>query len=95
MPERRASVTRLSVRLRPGASRDELTGFRDGILLARVCAPPVDGRANRALCRLVAEAAGVAPSRVKVVRGSHSREKTLEIDGLDAAALEAALRRLD
>ena len=95
MPERRASVTRLSVRLRPGASRDELTGLRDGVLLARVCAPPVDGRANRALCRLVAEAAGVAPSRVKVVRGSRSREKTLEVEGLDAAALEAALRRLD
>ena len=50
------------VRLQPRASRNELSGMRDGVLIARVTAPPVDGRANAALCKLIAGQAGVAPS---------------------------------
>ena len=74
--------------------RDELAGFRDdGVLLARISAPPVDGRANDALCRLIAKAAGVAPSRVAVVRGERSRDKVVRVEGVDADALRAALGR--
>ncbi|MFP5363846.1 MAG: DUF167 domain-containing protein [Thermoleophilia bacterium] len=85
------SSARISVRLQPRASRDELTGVRDGVLIARVRAPPVDGKANAALCRLVARAAGVAPSRVSIVRGESSRQKLLRVDGIDAATLLQAL----
>ena len=60
-------------------------------MLIRVTAPPVDGRANDALCRLVAKAAGVAPSRVQVVRGHTARDKVLRIEGVEPAALRAAL----
>lgn len=82
----------LTVRLQPRASRDEITGIRDdGVLIARVSAPPVDGRANDALCKLIARAAGVAPSRVSVVRGARSREKVVRVDEIDDAALRAAL----
>jgi uncharacterized protein YggU (UPF0235/DUF167 family) len=80
---------RLSVRLQPRASRTDLGGVRDGILIARVTAAPVDGKANAALCKLVARAAGVAPSRV--VRGESSRQKVLRVEGIDEAALWAAL----
>jgi uncharacterized protein YggU (UPF0235/DUF167 family) len=80
------------VHLRPRASRDELLGIRDGVLLARVSAPPLEGRANGALCRLVARAAGVAPTRVSVIRGERSREKLLRVEGVDQAALEDSLR---
>ena len=59
--------------------------------MIRVTAPPVDGRANEALCRLVAKRAGVAPSRVTVVRGHTAREKTLDVDGIETAPLRAAL----
>jgi uncharacterized protein YggU (UPF0235/DUF167 family) len=51
----------------------------------------VDGRANDALCRLVAKKAGVAPSRVKLVKGHTARDKTLDADGVDIAVLRAAL----
>jgi len=57
----------------------------------RVTAPPVDGRANDALCRLVAKAAGVAPSRVRVIRGHSARDKVLEVEGVEARELRAAL----
>jgi uncharacterized protein (TIGR00251 family) len=79
------------VRLQPRASRSEITGERDGALLVRVTAPPVDGRANAALCALLADTAGVAPSRVAVVRGLTSRDKVVRVDGVDEAALRSAL----
>jgi uncharacterized protein len=65
--------------------------MRSGALLARVTASPVDERANRALCRLIAKHAGVAPSRVTIVRGSHGRDKLVELAAVDAAALNATL----
>jgi len=54
-------------------------------------APPVDGRANAALCALVARAAKVAPSRVCVVRGHASRDKVVRVEGVAQDALRAAL----
>ncbi len=82
---------RIEVRLSARASRDQIGGFRDGRLLARVTAPPVDGRANRALCRLIAGRADVAPSRVTVVRGQRSRDKLISVEGIDEALLRRAL----
>ncbi len=79
------------VRLQPRSSREEVVGIRDGVVLARVSAPPVDGSANRALCRLIARQVGVAPSKVTVLRGQRSRNKLIEVQGIDSAALEAAL----
>ena len=79
-------MTDLTVRLTPRGGRDALTGVReDGVILARVSAPPADGQANAALCRLLAKALGVAPSRVSIVRGRSTREKVVRVDGLDAA----------
>jgi uncharacterized protein (TIGR00251 family) len=84
---------RIVVRLQARAHRDELVGVRDGVLLARVSAPPVDGRANRALCRLIARRAGVAASRVTIVRGERSRNKLVRVDGVDRSTLNDALRQ--
>jgi uncharacterized protein YggU (UPF0235/DUF167 family) len=68
-----------------------VVGERAGAVVIRVTAPPVDGRANDALCRLVAAAAGVAPSRVTIVRGHAARDKVVRVEGVDGAALRAAL----
>jgi len=66
-------------------------GERAGAVVIRVSAPPVDGKANDALCRLVAKAAGVPPSRVRVVRGHTARDKVLDVEGVEPAALRSAL----
>ena len=76
----------IQVRLQPRASRDEIVGWRDDKLVVRVAAPPVDGAANRALCKLLARAAGVAPSRVSVVRGERGRDKLVRLDGVTGDA---------
>jgi uncharacterized protein (TIGR00251 family) len=81
----------LHVRLQPRARRDEVVGERAGAVVIRVTAPPVDGRANAALCAFVARAAGVAPSRVSVVRGHSSRDKVVRVEGGDETTLRAAL----
>jgi uncharacterized protein len=85
------SKSRISVRVRAGAHRDEVVGVVDGVLLVRVAAPAHEGRANRALCRLLAERLAVAPSRVAIARGGRSREKLVEVDGIEQENANRAL----
>jgi uncharacterized protein (TIGR00251 family) len=84
-------MTDVTVRLQPRARRDEVVGERAGAIVIRVTAPPVDGKANAALCAFVARAAGVPPSRVSVVRGQTSRDKVVRVDGVDEEILKQAL----
>jgi uncharacterized protein (TIGR00251 family) len=81
----------LSIRLQPRARRAAVGGARAGAIVIRVTAPPVDGKANAALCAFVARAAGVSPSRVSVVRGQTSRDKVIRVDGVSAETLRTAL----
>jgi uncharacterized protein len=86
-------MAELRVRLQPRARRDEVVGERAGAVVIRVTAPPVDGRANDALCRLIAKRAGVAPSNVSVVRGHGARDKVVRVEGIEEPALRALLLR--
>ena len=81
----------LPVRVQPRAKRSEVVGERDGAVVIRIAAPPVDGKANAALCRFVAEAVGVPRRAVTVVRGESARDKVLRIDGLAEADVRRAL----
>lgn len=84
-------MARIAVRVQPRARRDEIAGERDGALLVRVTAPPVEGKANDAVRRLLAKRLGIAPGRVSVVRGGSSRDKLVEIDGMDEGTARRAL----
>lgn len=81
----------IAVRLIPRARVDAVAGERNGVLLVRVTAPPVDGRANVALCRLIAKRAGIGVRGVSIIRGAASREKVLRVDGMNAEDLRRAL----
>lgn len=80
----------IEVKVTPRASRDEVVGFRDDVLALRVTAPPVDDKANQAVIKLLAKRAGVAKSRVRIVRGARGRRKLVEI----AAANQEVRQRL-
>ena len=72
---------RFGVRLTPRAGRDEVLGVDEsGTLLARVTAPPVDGAANEALIRLLAQELGVARSSVVITSGVTARVKRLRVE---------------
>jgi uncharacterized protein len=85
------ALAEIPVRLQPRAKRQEVVGERSGAIVIRVTAPPVDGKANAALCALVAKAAGVPGSHVQVVRGHTARDKVLRVEGRSAEEVRAAL----
>ena len=72
----------ISVRVSPGAARDEITGLKDGVWQVRVKAPPVGGKANRALLGLLGKAFDLAPGSLVIVKGQTSRYKTVVVNGL-------------
>jgi uncharacterized protein YggU (UPF0235/DUF167 family) len=82
----------LTVRLQPRARRNAIVAERDGVLRVSVAVAPVDGRANAALCALIAKRAGLAGGRVSVIRGERSRDKVVRVEGLAPGELRRALR---
>jgi uncharacterized protein YggU (UPF0235/DUF167 family) len=80
---------RIAVRLTPRGGSDRVDGVDDdGTLRVRVAAPPVDGAANEALCRLLARELGIPRRSVRVVTGEAGRRKGVEVD-VDPAKLAA------
>ena len=73
---------RIAIKVVPGAKREEIVGPLGDRLKERVAAPPEDGKANKAVCRVIAAALGVKAGAVSVVVGRSSPEKTLRIEGL-------------
>ena len=72
------------MRVKPRGSRDAVEGVADGAPGGlRVTAPPVEGRANAAVERRVADALGVPKGRVSVVVGATAREKVVRVEGLE------------
>jgi uncharacterized protein (TIGR00251 family) len=84
-------IGHVNVRVQPRARRTEVAAVRGDVVVIRVAAPPLDGRANEAVCGLVAELAGVPRRRVSVIRGERSRDKLLRVEGVGDVALLAAL----
>lgn len=91
MTDTRTGV-RIDLHVTPRSSRTSVGGFREGRLVVRVTAPPVDDAANEAVVRAIADAFDVPKSRVAIVAGDTGRKKTVEITGLRAAD---AASRLD
>ena len=82
------------VRVHPGARRNAIRGWvGDGILKLEVTAAPEAGRANQAVCRLIAEAVGVGRRQVTVAGGETSRSKQIDVEGIEAAELKQRLER--
>lgn len=82
----------MRVRLQPRAAREEIRGERDGAVLVRITEPPIAGRANAALVKLIAKRARVAKGRVAIVGGARSRDKLVRVDGIGEAELRRALK---
>jgi uncharacterized protein (TIGR00251 family) len=82
---------RLAIKVVPGSSRDCIAGWLGESLKVRVCAPPERGRANAAVEALLADVLGVAKDQVRVVAGSTSARKILEISGLSEAEVRERL----
>jgi uncharacterized protein (TIGR00251 family) len=85
------SPVRLEVYIQPRASKTALAGMHDGLIKIRIAAPALENAANRALIDFLAQRLGIAKRCVRIVSGSASRRKVLEIDGVTADVIAAAL----
>lgn len=82
-------IVRFAIRLTPRAAADRVDGVLDGVLKVRVTAPAVEGAANNALVRLLADVLDVPRSSVQIVAGGNSRQKLVVVDGVGAEAIVA------
>ena len=77
----------------PRAPRTRVDGERAGAILIRLAAPPVDGAANDALVAFLAETLDLPRRNIAIVAGATSRDKRVQIEGIDAEAVRSRLLR--
>lgn len=80
LPAWREGYIILPVRVTPNARKTEVLGWEENTLKIKLAAPPVDGKANKALCEFMADWLGVAKRDISLVSGDTSRIKRLKID---------------
>ena len=84
-------VVIIRLKVVPGAKRDQIAGVLGDRLKVRVHAPPEGGKANAAICAVLARALGLKRRDVEIVSGQTSPEKVAKVVGLDEARVRAAL----
>jgi len=84
----------LHLHVQPKASRSRIVGLHDGCLKLAVVAPPVEGKANKAVLKFLAELFGLPVRDVGVHSGAQSRKKVVAIKSLDTAAVRTVIDRL-
>lgn len=80
----------IDVRVIPRAGRSGIAGTRDGALLVRLTAPPVEGAANAELIEVIAKALGVPKRNVAIVSGERARQKRVRVTGVSVAEVTVA-----
>lgn len=75
----------------PRSSKNGIDGMREGRILVRVTAAPVDGAANDAVVATIAAALDLPRRAVRIVQGGTSRNKTIEVTGVDSATARVRL----
>ncbi len=84
-------AVRVALKVVPGSRREEIAGMLGERLKVRVSAPPEDGKANRAVCRVLAGALGVSERDVTIVAGASNPEKVARVAGLRGAEVRERL----
>ena len=85
------SQAKISIRVYPGAARNEVVGFNKGVLQVRISAPPVRGKANKELVVFLSQLLNLRKNNITIIKGNTSRNKIVVIHDL---SLETALKLL-
>lgn len=78
---RNGEVITLTLHVQPGAKRSEIVGMHGEALKIKLAAPPIEGRANEALLKFIAEMFGVPLRKVELMQGGQSRHKVVAVIG--------------
>lgn len=84
MPNRQEPI-KITVRVQPGARKNELLGFQDDVLRIKIAAPPVDGKANRELIAFLSEVLEIRKSDITIEKGETAKRKLVGITGITKA----------
>lgn len=82
---------KLTVRVMPRSSRNQIVGAENGVLKIKLTAPPVEGAANAALIEFIAEWLSVRRSAVTIIGGDKTRRKVVRVTGVTAEQVKARL----
>ena len=85
---RTGDCVRLSIRLQPRSSKNEIAGLQGDHLKIRVTAPPVEGMANEALVDFLSQSLKISRRNVCIVSGHSSRNKIVEVSGVELEAVQ-------
>ena len=88
------SSCRLSLKVVPGASRTEIVGWLGDSRKVKVAAPPKKGKANKAVEAIISDTLGLANGAARIVKGSTSQQKVIEIKGLSQAEVRSLISAL-
>lgn len=89
--EQRGGDVLLWIKAVPGASRDQVAGLVGNRLKVRIAAPPEDGKANKAICKVIAKALGVKSKQITIDSGENNPEKIVRIAEMQANSVECKL----
>ncbi len=85
--------SRVALHVQPGARRSAVVGMHGDAVKIALQAPPVDGKANRALCRMIAKCCGIPAGAVTILSGESSRNKVLKVSGIAPDQLKIFLEK--
>lgn len=89
--ERQKTETLIRVRVLPRSSRTEIAGKEDGVYRIKLTAPPVDGKANKALISFLSKKTRLPKKNFHIVSGEHARNKTIRIETVSMAEVTKCL----
>jgi hypothetical protein len=85
---------RIAVQGHPGAKRNEVVRFEEGVWHIKIAAPPAEGKANKELVEFLSEVLDISKGRINIDKGTASHRKLIELEGITKEAAEERLRKL-
>ena len=85
---------KLLVQVQPNSKCDEIVSFENGALRVKICAPPIKGKANKALIELLSGFMEIRKSNIIIVKGETSKRKTVMVEGLSQTQIVQKLSNL-
>jgi uncharacterized protein (TIGR00251 family) len=89
----KGDVCSFGVSVKTSSKNERIVGADNGLLKIEVSAPPVEGKANGAVTKLIARSLDIAPSRVSIVAGLKSKKKRIAVSGIDPEAVQRLVDR--
>jgi uncharacterized protein (TIGR00251 family) len=83
----------IHVKVLPRSSRTEIVGKADGVYRIKLTAPPIEGKANKALINFLAKKTGLPKRKIQIVSGEHSRNKTIHIHTISSESVMKYLEK--